>query len=53
MFYKFSKLITPYTNKFREDKTFKQIVDEFDIDNPRIVEILDKVYFYMIGALKI
>ena len=42
-----------YKRKFREDKTFKEIVDEFDIDNPRIVEILDKVYYYMIGALKI
>jgi len=42
-----------YKRKFREDKTFKEIVEEFDIDNPRIVEILDKVYFYMIGALKI
>lgn len=42
-----------YKRKFREDKTFKEMVDEFDIDNPRIVEILDKVYFYMIGALKI
>lgn len=42
-----------YKRKFREDKTFKEIVEEFDIDNPRIVEILDKVYYYMIGALKI
>lgn len=28
-----------YKRKFREDKTFKEIVEEFDIDNPRIVEI--------------
>lgn len=42
-----------YKRKFREDKTFQEMVDEFDIDNPRIVETLDKVYFYMIGALKI
>lgn len=42
-----------YKRKFREDKTFKEMVEEFDIDNPRIVEILDKAYFYMIGALKI
>lgn len=42
-----------YKRKFREDKTFQEMVDEFDIDNPRIVEILDKVYFYMIGALKL
>ena len=42
-----------YKRKFREDKTFKEISEEFDIDNPRIVEILDKAYFYIIGALKI
>lgn len=42
-----------YKRKFREDKTFKDIIEEFDIDNPRVVEILDKVYFYMIGTLKI
>lgn len=42
-----------YKRKFRENKTFKDMVEEFDIENPRIVEILDKVYFYMIGALKI
>ena len=42
-----------YKRKFREDKTFKEISDEFDIDNPRIVETLDKAYFYMIGALGI
>lgn len=42
-----------YKRKFREDKTFKQITDEFEIDNPRVVEILDKAYFYMIGALGI
>lgn len=42
-----------YLRKFREDKTFKDISDEFDLDNGRIVEILDKAYFYMIGALKI
>lgn len=42
-----------YKRKFREDKTFKEINEEFDIENPRIVEILDKAYFYIIGALKI
>lgn len=40
-----------YKRKFRDNKTFKEIVDEFEIDNPRIVESLDKVYFYMIEAL--
>lgn len=42
-----------YKRKFREDKTFKEINEEFDIENPRIVEMLDKAYFYIIGALKI
>lgn len=42
-----------YKRKFRENKTFKDISKEFELDNPRIVEILDKVYFYMIGALGI
>lgn len=42
-----------YKRKFREDKTFKDISDEFELENPRIVEILDKAYFYIIGALKI
>ena len=42
-----------YKRKFRESMTFKEISEEFDLDNPRIVEILDKAYFYIIGALKI
>lgn len=42
-----------YKRKFREDKTFKEITEEFEIENPRVVETLDKAYFYMIGALKI
>lgn len=42
-----------YKRKFREDKTFREINDEFELDNPRIVETLDKAYFYMIGALGI
>lgn len=42
-----------YKRKFREDKTFKEITEEFDVDNPRVVETLDKAYYYMIGALKI
>lgn len=48
-----SQMYLVYKRKFREDKTFKDMVDEFEIDNPRIVEILDKVYFYMIGTLKL
>lgn len=42
-----------YKRKFREDKTFRDITDEFGLDNPRLVEILDRAYFYMIGALMI
>lgn len=42
-----------YKRKFREDKTFKEITEEFEVENPRVVEALDKAYFYMIGALKI
>ena len=42
-----------YKRKFREDKTYKEITDEFEIENPRVTKILDKAYFYMIGALKI
>lgn len=42
-----------YKRKFREMKTFKEISDELDLDNPRIVEILDKVYYYFIGSLNI
>ena len=48
-----SQMYIFYKRKFREDKTFKEITDEFEIDNPRVVEVLDKAYFYMIGALKI
>lgn len=42
-----------YKRKFKDDKTFKEIAEEFQLDNPRIVESLDKAYFYMMGALKI
>ena len=42
-----------YKRKFRENKKFSEISKEFNLDNPRIVEILDKVYFYMIGSLGI
>lgn len=48
-----SKMYIIYKRKFRENKTFSEISKEFDLDNPRIVEILDKCYFYMIGALNI
>lgn len=42
-----------YKRKFRENKKFSEISKEFNLDNPRIVEILDKAYFYMIGSLGI
>ena len=48
-----TQLYLIYKRKFREDKTFKEISDEFDMDNPRIVESLDKAYYYMVGALRI
>lgn len=48
-----SQMYLVYKRKFRENKTFKEISEEFDIENPRIVEFLDKVYYYMIGTLKI
>lgn len=48
-----NKLYVIYKRKFRENKSFSEISKEFDLDNPRIVEILDKAYFYIIGALGI
>lgn len=48
-----NQLYVIYKRKFRENKTFSEISKEFDLDNPRIVEILDKAYFYIIGALGI
>jgi len=48
-----AQLYLIYKRKFREDKTFKEISEEFDLDNPRIVESLDKAYYYMVGALRI
>ena len=42
-----------YKRKFRESKTFKEINRELNLDNPRIVEMLDKIYYYFIGALNI
>ena len=48
-----TQLYLIYKRKFREDKTFKEISEEFDLDNPRIVESLDKAYYYMVGALRI
>lgn len=42
-----------YKRKFRENKTFREISNELDLENPRIVEMLDKAYYYFIGSLGI
>lgn len=42
-----------YKRRFREDKSFEAIREEFDLENPRINEILDKVYTLMTFNLKI
>ena len=42
-----------YKRRFIEGKTFKEISDEFEIDNPRIVEKLDKIYLILKYALKL
>ena len=48
-----TELYIIYKRKFREDKTFKEISEEFDLDNPRIVESLDRAYYYIMGAIRI
>ena len=42
-----------YKRRFRENKSFEDIREEFDLENPRINEILDKVYTLMTFNLKI
>ena len=42
-----------YKRKFRENKSFEEIREEFDLENPRINEILDKVYTLMTFNLKL
>lgn len=42
-----------YKRRFIEDKTFKEISEEFDLDTPRIVERLDKVYLILKYGLKL
>lgn len=42
-----------YKRRFIEDKTFQEISEEFEIDTPRIVEKLDKVYLILKYALKL
>ena len=40
-----------YKRKFIDNKKFKEISNEFDIDNRNIVHELDKGYFFIIGKL--
>lgn len=42
-----------YLRRFRERKSFEEISKEFEIDNPRINEAIDKVYTLMTFNLKI
>lgn len=42
-----------YKRRFLENKTFKEIGEEFEVDSPRIVEKLDKVYLIMKYSLKL
>ena len=42
-----------YKRRFIEEKTFQEISNEFEIDNPRIVEKLDKIYLILKYALKL
>lgn len=42
-----------YKRRFRENKSFEEMSEEFDLDNPRINEIIDKVYTLITFNLKI
>ena len=42
-----------YKRRFREHKSFEEIREELDLENPRINEILDKVYTLMTFNLKL
>ena len=42
-----------YKRRFIEGKTFKEISEKFEIDNPRIVDKLDKIYLILKYALKL
>ena len=48
-----AKLYMIYQRRFRENKSFESIRNEFDMDNPRINEAIDKVYTLMTFNLKI
>lgn len=47
------KLYMIYTRRFRENKSFEEISEEFEMDNPRINEALSQIYTLMIFNLKI
>ena len=42
-----------YLRRFKEHCTFEEMSEEFGLDNPRINELLDKIYTLMIFNLKI
>lgn len=48
-----TKLYLIYLRRFRENKSFEEMREEFDMDNPRINEAIDKVYTLMTFNLKI
>lgn len=48
-----TKMYLIYKRKFRENASFEEMREEFDLDNPRINEILDKIYTLMTFNLKI
>ena len=48
-----NKLYIIYLRRFRENKSFEEIREELDMDNPRINEAIDKVYTLMTFNLKI
>lgn len=48
-----AKLYMIYLRRFRENRSFEEMREEFDMDNPRINEAIDKVYTLMTFNLKI
>ena len=48
-----NKLYMIYLRRFRENKSFEEMREEFDMDNPRINENIDKIYTLMTFNLKI
>lgn len=48
-----TELYLIYKRRFRENKSFEEIREEFDLDNPRINEIIDKAYTLITFNLRI